>query len=104
MDIIFHVHHAVISDRMRQRAAAGVRKLALRMERAVDAVVRFEEDGPTRRVEVILNAPRHKRLVAHAEGRYFGPALAAVLLKLQKQIATAKRLDRPNLRPRSVKA
>ncbi len=104
MDIIFHGHHAAVSDRLRQRAAAGVRRLTLRMERAVDAVVRFEEDGPTKRVEVILNAPRYKSLVAVAEGRYYGPALGVALAKLQKQIATANRLRRANVRAKSVSA
>ena len=91
MDIIFHGHHASVSERMRQRAAAGVRKLTTRMERAVDAIIRFEEDGPVRRVEIILHAPRQKRLIAEAEGRYYGPALIATLARLKTQIASVKR-------------
>jgi ribosome-associated translation inhibitor RaiA len=91
MDIIFHAHHATISDHMRQRASAGARKLAARMDRPVDAIIRFEEDGRTRRVEIILHAPRHQRLVAEAQGRFFGPALGAALLKLRKQLDGAKR-------------
>jgi len=91
MDIIFHEHHAHVSVHMRQRASSGVRRLATRVDRAIDAVVRFEEDGPTRRVEIILRTPRHKRLVAKAEGRYFGPALGIVLLRLRTQIAALKK-------------
>jgi ribosome-associated translation inhibitor RaiA len=91
MEIIFHEHHATVSDHMRQRASSGVRRLSDRLTRAVDAVVRFEEDGPTRRVEIILRTPRQKQLVAKAEGRYFGPALALVLAKLRTQIAAHKK-------------
>ena len=94
MEIIFHEHHAIVSDHMRQRASSGVRRLTTRLERAVDAVVRFEQDGPTRRVEIILHAPRQKRLVAKAEGRYFGPTLGVVLTKLHGQVAALKRATR----------
>lgn len=94
MEIIFHEHHATVSEHMRQRASSGVRRLTDRLDRAIDAVVRFEQDGPTRRVEIILRAPRHKRLVAKAEGRYFGPALGVVLTKLRTQIAALKRPTR----------
>ncbi len=75
MEIVFHSHHAVVSDRMRQRAVRAVEKLALRLSRAGDAVIRFESDGPARRVEIALRASR-RRLVAIGEGKYFGPALA----------------------------
>ena len=94
MEIIFHEHHATVSDHMRQRAASGVRQLGERFQRAVDAVVRFEQDGPTRRVEIILRAPRQRRLVAKAEGRYFGPTLAVVLAKLRQQITALKKPTR----------
>jgi ribosome-associated translation inhibitor RaiA len=94
MEIIFHEHHATVSDHMRQRASAGVRRLSDRFARVVDAVVRFEQDGPTRRVEIILRAPRQKRLVAKAEGRYFGPTLVEVLAKLRGQIAALKKPTR----------
>lgn len=94
MDIIFQGHHASVSERMRERAAAGVRKLTVRLEQTVEAIVRFEEDGPVRRVEIILHAPRQRRLVAEAEGRYFGPTISAALLRLQAQIAGVKRTAR----------
>lgn len=90
MEIIFHEHHAAVSEHMRQRAASGVRSLTRRLDRAVDAVVRFEQDGPTRRVEIILRAARQRRLVAQAEGRFFGPTLGVALAKLRPQVAALK--------------
>jgi ribosome-associated translation inhibitor RaiA len=92
MEIIVHGHHSAVSESMRERAAAGVRRLAARMDRAVDASVRFEEDGPTRRVEIILHAPRNRRLVAKSEGRFYGPAIAAALAKLETQISEARKM------------
>ena len=94
MEIIFHEHHAPVSAYMRQRASTGVRRLTARLDRAVDAIVRFEQDGPTRRVEIILRSARQKSLVAKAEGRYFGPALGVALGKLRGQIAAGKRVSR----------
>ena len=94
MDIVFHGRGVAVSDHMRQRAITGVRKLTERSDRAVDAIIRFEEDGPTRRVEIVLHAPRHRRLVAEAEGRYFGPALAAALRRLRIQLTALKRTVR----------
>jgi ribosome-associated translation inhibitor RaiA len=94
MDILFHGRGVAVSDHMRQRAITGVRKLTQRSDRAVDAVIRFEEDGPTRRVEIVLHAPRHRRLVAEAEARYFGPALTAALARLNIQLAALKRTVR----------
>jgi len=99
MEIIFHEHHAIVSDYMRQRAASGVRHLTARLDRAVDAVVRFEQDGPTRRVEIILRAPRQKRLVAKAEGRHFGPTLGIVLGRLRTQVSALK----PTTRARAAR-
>jgi ribosome-associated translation inhibitor RaiA len=90
MEIIFHAHHADISPRLQQRADASLRKIVSRLGRAVDAIVRVEEDGPTRRVELVLHAPRGRRLVARGEGRYFGPALTVALGKLGAQVSRAK--------------
>ncbi len=86
MDIIYHAHRAVISERMRLRADRAVRKVARRMGRAVDAVVRFEHDGPTRRVEIVLHAPKHKSLIAEGSSRYYGPALAEAIGRLEQQV------------------
>jgi ribosome-associated translation inhibitor RaiA len=90
MEIIFHAHHASISPRLQQRAEQGIQKIVARLGRAVDGIVRFEEDGPTRRVEVILHAARGRRLVARGEGRYFGPALTAALNRLATRVGHVK--------------
>lgn len=85
MDIIFHAHHATISDAMRRRAEAGARRIARRMGRAVDAVIRFEQDGPVKRVEIVLHAPSKRDVIARAESRFFGLALTACLDRLSAQ-------------------
>ena len=90
MEIIFHAHHAVISPRLQQRAESSLRRLVARLGRAVDAVVRIEQDGPARRVELVLHAPRGRRLVARGEGRFFGPALTMALGKLTAQITRSR--------------
>jgi ribosome-associated translation inhibitor RaiA len=87
MEIIFRAHHAVISPRLQQRAETALRRIVVRLGRTVDAIVRVEQDGPTRRVELILHAPRGKRLIAFGEARFFGPALTIALGKLMAQIA-----------------
>ena len=86
MEIIFHAHHANISDRMRRRAEAAVKRAAIRLARAVDAIIRFEQDGPVKRVELLLHAPRQRDLIARGEARYFGPAFAAAMDRLIAQI------------------
>ena len=90
MEIIFHAHHAAISPRLQQRAESSLRRSVQRLGRAVDAIVRVEEDGPTRRVELVLHAPRGRRFVARGEARYFGPALTAALGRLNAQIARSR--------------
>lgn len=90
MEIIFHAHHAAISPRLQQRAEASLRRAVVRLGRTVDAIVRVEEDGPTRRVELVLHAPRGQRLVARGEARFFGPALTVALGKLNAQIARSR--------------
>ncbi|MGH7664961.1 MAG: HPF/RaiA family ribosome-associated protein [Gemmatimonadaceae bacterium] len=91
MEIVFHAHHAVISDRMRTRVERAIEKLAHRLRRTVTAVVRFEQDGPTRRVEILLQTPRQPDLVAEGRSRYYGPALNESVEKLRRQIARRKR-------------
>ena len=86
MEIIFHAHHANVSDRMRRRAEATVRKAALRLSRTVDGIIRFEQDGPVKRVEILLHAPRRRDLVARGEGKFFGPAFATAMNRLIAQI------------------
>lgn len=86
MEIIFHAHHANVSDRMRRRAEAAVRKTAQRLARTVDAIIRFEQDGPVKRVEILLHAPRQRDLIARGEGKFFGPAFTTAVDKLSAQI------------------
>ena len=90
MEIIFHAHHATISERMRKRAEAAVRRLGQRLSRTVDAIIRFEQDGPVKRVEIVLHAPGKRSLIARSEGRYYGPALAGAVERLTRQIKTLR--------------
>ena len=91
VQVIFHSHHASVSDRTRARAEQAVRKLAGRLGGVVDAVIRFEDDGPTRRVEIVVRASRHRRLVAGGEARYLGAALSKAVDGLRDQVDRARR-------------
>lgn len=105
MEIIFHTHHAVVSERMRKRAEAAVRRTALRLSRAVDAIIRFEQDGPVKRVEIVLHSPRQRDLVARGEGKFFGPAFAGAMEKLTNQVRRLRSSKRTARRaPASRKA
>lgn len=96
MDIVFQTHRAVVSDSVRLRAEAAVTKLTERVRRAVAATVRFETDGPTRRVEIVLRAPRRRDIVAEGEGRAFGAALTRAVARLRAQLTkTAAARPRP---------
>ncbi|MDX2183643.1 MAG: HPF/RaiA family ribosome-associated protein [Gemmatimonadaceae bacterium] len=86
MEIILHVHHANISMSMRQRAERAVRKLADRLKRTVDAVIRFEEDGAERRVELELRAPKRRPLVAEGRGKFFGGAFSQAIARLEREV------------------
>ncbi len=100
MEVIFHSHNAVISDRLRSRAESKVRKLGTRVSRAVDAVVRFEQDGPTRHVEIVLHASPRRRVVSNGYARRYGPALAEAVSKLETQLSRSKRT--PKARARAI--
>ena len=102
MEVVIHMHHAVVSGSMRKRVERMVRIAAAKLPRAVDAVVRFEQDGKVRRVEVILHAPKHTSLVASAEGPYFGPAASRAVARLSAQAAKEKRS--PKAQARSARA
>lgn len=99
MEIIFHAHHAVVSDHMRQRAERALRKLASRCTRPVDAVVRFEQDGPMRHVEIVLNRARRRPIIAKGAARTYGPALAEAVQRLESQLAHVERPAKPRPRP-----
>lgn len=98
MEVIFHAHNAVISDRLRSRAESSVLKLGSRVRRAVDVVVRFEQDGPTRHVEIVLHASPRRRLVSNGYARRYGPALAEAVSKLETQLSRKKRTPRARAR------
>lgn len=100
MEILFQSHHAQVSERIRERARAAVIRLGARLARAAKAVVRFEEDGPTRRVEIVLHAPRRRAMVAEGSARFFGPALTYAIDRLDAQTRQVKRT--PKARSRKV--
>jgi ribosome-associated translation inhibitor RaiA len=85
LEIHFQSHHAEISDNMRRKAERLVTKAAERIPRAVEAVVRFEQDGPTRRVSVVMKTPSTHDLVGKAEGRFYGPALVSAIARVLAQ-------------------
>jgi len=78
---------------MRRRAEAGVRRIGRRVARAVDAVIRFEQDGPVKRVEIVLHAPPKRDLVARGESRFYGLALADALVRIGAQVQNYRALS-----------
>jgi ribosome-associated translation inhibitor RaiA len=96
VEIIFQSHHATISPFMRERAERGVQRIAARLARAVDAQVRFETDGPARRVEIVLHAPRHQDVRAEGSAPRFAGALSQALRRLDAQTSDPKRRPRTN--------
>lgn len=102
MEIIFHAHNAPIPDRLRRRAELALQRMARRLTRAVDAIVRFEQDGPVKRVEIVLHAPRQRNVVALGEGRFYGPALTTAIDKLGAQVRKLPRAHKPGVRKRAA--
>lgn len=105
MEIVIHGHHAVVSESLRVRAERLVRRSAERLARPVGANITFEDDGPVKRVELILHAPNHTSLVAAGEGRRLGPALTLAAAKLDAQIrklrSAGKKQVRSEIQPRA---
>ncbi len=103
MNIVFQAHHAVISDYMRSRTKRAMDKISERFPSSLDATVRFEQDGPGRRVEIVLHGRGANRWVAEGQGRSYGPALTAALKHLQSQLSHSKRVakDRAHLARRA---
>lgn len=91
MEIVWHVHNAVISDRLRTRAENGLMKVASRLNRTVTGTIRFEREATRCRVELMLHAARHKTLIAEGHARYYGPALTLALAHLETQVARERR-------------
>lgn len=98
MEVIFHSHNAVISERLRSRAESVIRKMEARVSRGVRAIVRFEQDGPTRRVEIEMHASRRRPLISNGYARSYGPALSEAVENLQAQLARAKRTPKARAR------
>lgn len=57
----------------------------------MEGIIRFEQDGKTRRITVTLRAPRHKDLMGKGEGRFYGPSLTAAIAKVNAQASREKR-------------
>ena len=102
MEIIFHAHNASISDRLRRRAELALRQTSRRLTRAVDAIVRFEQDGPVKRVEIVLHAPRQRKVIALGEGKFYGPALTIAIDRLGAQVRKLRRAHKPDVRKRAA--
>lgn len=98
MEIVFQNHDAPVSERMRRRAETALRKAARRAPRAVDGVIRFQQDGSVRRVELTLHTAAGRRYVARSEGRWFGTALADAARRLTMQLDHAKRTPKSRAR------
>ena len=98
MEIILHAHHAEVTDSLREQAEAAIHRIAARVHRVANAVVRFIGDGTTRRVEIVLQGTRTRPLFAHADARDFAPALSAAVHRLEHQVARVRsqRLRRKN--------
>ena len=98
VEIVIQSHHAVVSEHMRERARLAVVKVARRLARVGGAVVRFEQDGPQRRVEIVLRPVRSRSLVAEGRARFFGPALAAAISHIEAQTRQLKRTPKARTR------
>ncbi len=90
MEIILQAHHADVTESLREQAEAAIRRIATRLHRVANAIVRFISDGPTRRVEIVLRGASSRELFAHADARDFAPALAAAVHRLESQVARAR--------------
>ena len=98
MEVIFHAHNAIISPRLRSRAESVMHKLEARVSRAVRTTVLFEQDGPTRRVEIVMHASRRPPLISNGYARRYGPALTEAVENLEAQLARSKRTPKARAR------
>src|SRR5688572_13295638 len=98
MEIVYHIHDADVSDRMKKRAEIALLKAARRAARPQDAVIRFQVDGPVKRVEMVLHTATGKRYVAKADAAYFGSALNDAARKLTMQLDHSKRTPKARAR------
>jgi hypothetical protein len=100
VEMVFSHRGIALTKSMLKKAERAVLKAAERIPRATAAIVRFDADGPERRVEIVFTAPRGTRLVAAAVGRYGGTARNAALLKLVRQASKERRTPRRRERAR----
>jgi ribosomal subunit interface protein len=94
MHIVIHGHQTDITQSLREHAEDGARKLAAHLQRAVDADIRFEENGLLKTVEIVLHAPKQTRLVAKAEAKHHAPALTEAIAKMDAQIRKVKGVEK----------
>jgi ribosome-associated translation inhibitor RaiA len=94
MEIILHAHHAEVTETLRTQAESAIRRIASRLSRVANAIVRFVGDGPTRRVEIVLRGTPHKEYFAHADARAFAPALSVAVQRLESQVTRMRRSRR----------
>lgn len=104
MEIAFHRNGALVSDATLRKIEKMIAEAGTRFPRAMDATVRFDAAGVTRRVEILLRAPRHTPLVATGEGRYFGPAASQALQRLRLQLRREKSLPKTRARVQARRA
>ena len=98
MEILFQIHDAPVSDRMKKRAELALLNAARRAPRAQDAVIRFQVDGSVKRVELALHTASGRRYVARADAPYFGSALTHAARKLAMQLDHTKRTPKARAR------
>jgi len=102
VNIVFHAHHADVTEALQQRAEQCVRKLATRLRGATGASIRFTEDGALRRVELTLRAARRRPMVALGSGPRFEAALAEATDALEQHVAHARAARERRLRRAGV--
>lgn len=94
MEVILLARNAEVTDALRDQAHAAVERIATRLKRVANAVVRFIGDGPTRRVIIVLRADGHGEFSAQADARSFAPALQTAAQRLETQLARSHRPGR----------
>ena len=104
MEIVIHGHQTDITESLRLRAEEGARKLADHLKRAVDADIRFEEDGVFKTVEIVLHAPKQTRLVAKAEAKHHGAALTEAIARMDAQIRKIKSAEKRQVHGAEIRA
>ena len=98
MEIVFQIHDAPVSDRMKKRAEVALRKAARRAARPQDAVIRFQQDGSVKRVEMTLHTAGGRRFIARSDAPWFGSALGEAARKLAMQLDHQKRTPKARAR------